>query len=94
MTPDKVKQAFEACAKALPPCHALRAKGDADGTHYTHAVQHARWMCSEGVLLVEQGRVEKAMRWLGFVQGVLWAHGLAEISELKDMNKPDGACSE
>ena len=34
---------------------------------------------------------EKAMRWLGFVQGTLWGWGLATIEELKQMNAPTGA---
>jgi hypothetical protein len=33
--------------------------------------------------------IEKAMRWLGFVQGALWAGGSATIEELKRMNMPD-----
>jgi hypothetical protein len=34
------------------------------------------------------GKEKKAMRWLGFVQGVMWATGLADIETLKNMNKP------
>lgn len=36
----------------------------------------------------EEGRTEKAFRWLGFIQGVLWAEGVYSIDELKDHNKP------
>lgn len=32
---------------------------------------------------------DKAMRWLGFVQGALWAGNLATIAELKRMNMPE-----
>jgi len=35
-------------------------------------------------------RREKAMRWLGFVQGTLWGWGIATIEELKKMNAPTG----
>jgi hypothetical protein len=31
---------------------------------------------------------EKFMRWLGFMQGVLWAEGLYTIEQLKDHNRP------
>jgi hypothetical protein len=31
-------------------------------------------------------KTEKAMRWLGFIQGVLWANRLYSIDELKDHN--------
>lgn len=38
---------------------------------------------------VRAGRMEKASRWLGFVQGVLWAGGLFTLDQLKAHNKPD-----
>jgi len=50
---------------------------------------HCRWMCDEIEEFIRAGRTQKAMRWLGFVQGALWAAGLFTISELKDHNKPD-----
>lgn len=34
-------------------------------------------------------RREKFMRWLGFVQGVLWDHGVYTLDELKAHNAPD-----
>ena len=48
-------------------------------------------MCEEAILLVKSGRKEKAMRWLGFIQGALWMHELAFVSidDLKNLNKPD-----
>jgi hypothetical protein len=33
-------------------------------------------------------RREKSMRWLGFVQGFLWAMHVATIDELKSVNRP------
>lgn len=32
---------------------------------------------------------EKAMRWLGFVQGSVWSWNMASIDDLKKMNMPD-----
>ena len=32
---------------------------------------------------------EKAMRWLGFVQGSLWSWNIASIDEMKRLNAPD-----
>lgn len=34
-------------------------------------------------------QVEKAMRWLGFIQGVLYSQGIFTIDEMKNHNKPD-----
>lgn len=36
---------------------------------------------------IEEGRIEKAYRWLGFMQGVMWTEGLFTIEELKKHNK-------
>lgn len=35
------------------------------------ALEHALWMCEETRKFARYD-VEKAMRWLGFIQGVLW----------------------
>lgn len=50
------------------------------------ARKHAWWMCYEIVCFVDQGEVDKANRWLGFVQGVLWAFGYKTIDEMRDDN--------
>lgn len=36
----------------------------------------------------QDGRIEKAFRWLGFIQGVLWCEGIFTIEEMKDHNRP------
>jgi uncharacterized protein YodC (DUF2158 family) len=45
-------------------------------------------MTDQIAVFVEAGRREKAMRWLGFAQGVIWSRGLAGIDTLKDHNRP------
>lgn len=80
MTADKIREAFAACRALFPTdLHAMR--GSADWR------EHVIFMCVEGASYAE-GRREKAMRWLGFVQGALWAHDFAVIEELKNMNRP------
>lgn len=37
---------------------------------------------------VAEGRLEKAFRWLGFVQGVLWANQIFILEDLKNHNRP------
>lgn len=39
-------------------------------------------------VLIAEGRREKAMRWLGFIQGYLWTEGVCSLEELKRMNMP------
>jgi len=49
-----------------------------------HALAHAKWMCEEIALMDNPG---KAMRWLCFVQGVLWMTGRRTIDEMRDDNR-------
>jgi len=53
----------------------------------SQALQHCLWMCTEIPSFVKEGREAKAMRWLGFIQGVLWATGRASIEEMKEDNR-------
>jgi len=34
--------------------------------------------------------IEKAMRWLGFVQGVLWLHGDFTLDQMREHNRCEG----
>lgn len=49
--------------------------------------QHAVWMLCKVPEFFETGREAKAMRWLGFVQGFIWARGYATIDEMKEANR-------
>ncbi len=94
MTPEKTKEAFDAIAaltrvyapevreaKRIDPAIA-RANG-------LERCAHLLFMCEEGKRLVDAGRIEKAMRWLGFDQGVVWCESMASIAQMKDLNRPD-----
>lgn len=51
---------------------------------------HLFWMCvTARDSFLPQGRREKAMRWLGFVQGVLFARGDFTVAELADHSRSD-----
>lgn len=52
-------------------------------------LDHLLFMANETMALPSQGRREKAMRWLGFVQGAVWEMGIRSIRDLKDDNRPD-----
>jgi hypothetical protein len=47
---------------------------------------HIRWMCKE-VNTWNYKRKEKAMRWLGFIQGWFCANGKYDIEDLKFHNR-------
>lgn len=45
------------------------------------ALAHALWMCEETRTIARED-VEKAMRWLGFIQGVLWTTQGMKITDM------------
>ncbi len=49
---------------------------------------HAYAMLPQLREFVAEGRLEKAFRWLGFIQGVLWANGVFVLEDLKNHNRP------
>jgi len=49
---------------------------------------HLAWMCGEAICLVTAGRTEKAFRWLGFMQGVMWMQGIYTLDDLKNHSRP------
>jgi hypothetical protein len=51
-------------------------------------LNHTRWAIDEARRFVAEGRMEKAFRWLGFIQGVVWFQGLYAIDDLANHNKP------
>lgn len=89
--------------KLLLLFHAYKAKmegawGVGEGARYdasapsptalNQSLAHLHWMCDEAMGFVEAGRREKAFRWLGFIQGVLWSEGLVTIDDLKEASRP------
>ena len=54
---------------------------------YGVALSHALWMCEE-TLAMPPEKLEKKMRWLGFVQGVLWMTGMQTVETAKNDNAP------
>lgn len=48
-----------------------------------NTLEHVRWMLDE----LRDLTGAKAMRWLGFVQGVLWMQGIYTIDQMREHNK-------
>jgi hypothetical protein len=48
---------------------------------------HIAFMLDQIEVFVEVGKIEKAMRWLGWVQGVLFCLGSISLNEGKEMNR-------
>ena len=50
-------------------------------------LEHVAWLCKDLQELLRKGEGERAMRHLGFAQGVLWVHGIFAINELREQNR-------
>ena len=49
---------------------------------------HCHGMLAKMEVFVKEGRIDKAFRWPGFVQGCLWSTGQYSLEELKNHNRP------
>jgi glycyl-tRNA synthetase beta subunit len=93
VTPEKLKSIFQKYAALFVDEPQKLRDGGYDDAFYTltHGEReaHVAWMCQEAQKFVDQMRIEKAMRWLGFVQGYLWARSMRTLEELKTDSMPD-----
>ena len=91
MTIEKLRSAFLACEAIVAKEGITMAIRDASADTKVRRLSHLLWLSRNGLVLVEEGRKEKANRWLGFLQGALWQLNLVDIDQLKGMNKSDDA---
>lgn len=91
MTLDKVKDVLLVYKGLLVEWRPIREEHpELMRNMYSTPRHHAHWMVNEAIGFCEAGRTEKAMRWLGFIQGVLWCEGLRSIEDMKRDNMPPG----
>lgn len=57
------------------------------------ALAHCLWMCGEIEGMVKVGNRDKAVRWLCFIQGVLWTLGIQSVDSMRDDNRSIGGAS-
>jgi len=71
----------------LPTLQPQKLSPTSEGTR-VEALAHVLYMLGHiEDLLHHPERREKLMRWLGFVQGILWSECLYTLDELKDHNR-------
>lgn len=56
-----------------------------------NVLAHCHGMLDKMEVFVAEGRMDKVFRWLGFIQGCLWATGQHNLEELKNHNRSDSA---
>lgn len=90
MTSEKVLEVIETYRKLFVD----RNIGKIDYPHdelldgEAHGLEHCHGMLDKMGEFVHEGRMEKAFRWLGFVQGTLWALRIFPLTDLKNHNRP------
>lgn len=52
------------------------------------ALSHCCWMLEQMEIFVQEGRIQKAFRWLGFVQCSFWVYGIYSKKDLKNHSRP------
>lgn len=95
MTPLKVAELFDMYATLLrytPELEPVRYDPERRPIFLGEKeAEHIMWMCEEGHRLATSPApesIEKAMRWLGFIQGAFWIGGDFTIAEITEHNKP------
>lgn len=93
MTLDKVKEISEVYrAKLNDKYRYLQANKASETTYETidrERIAHVLYMIDTIQEFCRDGRTEKAMRWLGFMQGVLWTIGVYNLENLKNHCMPN-----
>lgn len=63
--------------------------GRYDAKQHGNPIEHVAWMCEEMAPTIEgdtfpgEAAYRRYERWVGFVQGVMWAEGIFSIEELR-----------
>lgn len=85
MTNEQVKDVCKKYDKALSD---LGVESERESEN-SGSLKHLRWMCSEVISFIDVGKIEKAHRWLGFLQGAFWVKEIFNIEQLKDDNRTE-----
>jgi hypothetical protein len=76
---------------SLAKKNVIAERQDMSSTQVTSAqrLSHIKWMCKEIQVWLKNDHfeVDKAERWICFVQGVLWCEGLRSIDNMRDDNR-------
>jgi hypothetical protein len=96
MTKEKIREVLDIYRKRFSKHKGLKCEYDHNDTIFVglqpystnQVINHTFSMIDKIEEFIEEDRIEKAFRWLGFIQGCMWATGLYTIEELKNHNRP------
>lgn len=87
MTGEQVKKVIADYEQVLS-WYSARPIRNMDSVELRERINHLAWMCEQVKGFVVEDRMDKAFRWLGFLQGAFWAYGIRSIEEAKQDNTP------
>ena len=90
MTGDKVKEVATKYEVFLQEQYRTTPGRNMEAYLLEDRLKHLHWMCVQIREFVDADRIDKAFRWLGFLQGAFWVLGIYSIEEAKKDNTPDG----
>lgn len=77
MTSDKIDEVLKEIHDSIPYARVRFPAEFGETPSETNALAHAKWMAFEALSAEEIG---KKVRWLGFIQGILWATGRQHLA--------------
>ncbi len=88
MTSDQVRAAALRYEILLRSSRAESSRFPVNSAHPSiqEGLNHALWMCMTIREQLDEGKLDKAIRWLCFVQGVIWLGGLGPIDDFRRDN--------
>lgn len=95
MTADKIKEALATCGRYIhervdTPFVTIVPLRDQDAVGHYARLSHLLFMVQAATTFVDEGKLDKAQHWLGFLQGALWWAGIQDIEVSKRSNMADG----
>lgn len=89
MTVDKVREVIAIYRRKFEEMDIPKREFPRDSlpTSNDDYLAHCYSMLDKMEVFLEEGRIEKVFRWLGFIQGCLWRSGVYTVDELRDHNR-------
>ena len=90
MTADKVRETLAIYRKKFEEMGIPKSQSPHSSfpTSDKDFLAHCHGMLDEMEVFIQEGRMDKVFRWLGFIQGCLWRIGVYTIEEMKNHNRP------
>ncbi len=89
MTPDKIREVLAIYKKKFEELN-ISQKKSADNclvASNSQCLAHCHAMINQIEIFLNENRLDKSFRWLGFIQGCFWKTGIYTLEELKNHNR-------